>query len=77
MRTERAVTAALIKAAVIIAAAFVLYAVVAEIDRAESKRTGRPGFVRRALDVFNKVVHVRPPYLSEEEVRRKVREYVR
>lgn len=77
MRPEQLVGRVLIKVLAIMAVVYIFYAVMVEIDRSAPKISGAPGFLQRVKDVFSKGLHIKSPYISEDEIRQKARQYVR
>lgn len=77
MSTEKIVTGAVIKAALVIVILYLFYMVVNVKERPAPSPVGRQGVIRRVLEVLQKGFHVQSPYLSEEDLREKARRYIK
>jgi hypothetical protein len=77
MRTEKAVTGVIIKAALVIMALYLFYIVATVKERPVPQPVGRQGVIVRVLDVLRRGFHVQSPYISEEDLREKARRYLK
>ena len=77
MRAEKAVTGAIIKAALVIVILYLFYLVAIVKERPAQQPVGRQGVMRRVLEVLQRGFHIKSPYLSEEDLREKARRYIK
>jgi hypothetical protein len=77
MRAEKAVTGAIIKAALVIIVLYLFYILVNVKEKPAPQPVGRQGVIRRVLEVLQRGFHVQSPYISEEDLREKARRYIK
>lgn len=77
MRTEKVVTGAIIKVALVIIILYLFYIAVAAKEKPAPQPVGRQGVIRRVLEVLQRGFHIKSPYLSEEDLREKARRYIK
>lgn len=70
-------TGAVIKAVLVIIILYLFYVVASVKEKPAPQPVGRQGVIRRVLEVLQRGFHVKPPYLSEEELREKARRYIK
>ena len=77
MRPERAVAGIIIKTALIMAIIYIFYAVAISLQDSGQGPVGDRGLIGRVVSFFRKGMHVKAPYISEEELRGKVGRYIK
>jgi hypothetical protein len=77
MRPERVVVGGLIKIILVAIVLGLFYVAVTMREQPIPQLSGRQNSVQRVLEALQKGLHVKAPYLSEENIRQKIRRYMK